>query len=72
MKDLGGEVGARMTTARNAARRYLEQKLNIIRNWEDPYELAIVAYALTIANSDDAEDAFKYLDERKMEAAGMM
>ncbi|XP_022694685.1 CD109 antigen-like [Varroa jacobsoni] len=72
VKDLGGEVGARMTTARNAARRYLEQKLNIIRNWEDPYELAIVAYALTIANSDDAEDAFKYLDERKMEAAGMI
>ncbi|OQR76238.1 C3 and PZP alpha-2-macroglobulin domain-containing protein 8-like [Tropilaelaps mercedesae] len=72
VKDLGGDVGAHMTTARGAARRYLEQKLNIIRNWEDPYELAIVAYALTIANSDDAEDAFKYLDERKMETAGMI
>ena len=42
--------------------RYLEQVLNEIR---DPYEIAIVAYALSVVNSGYKEAAFFTLDNIK-------
>lgn len=44
--------------------RYLEREL---RNIRDPYEVAIVAYALSVSNSVEKEAAFNQLDRIKRE-----
>lgn len=71
VRDLRGDVGAKASTARTSAQRYLERMLYIIKNYEDPYDLAIVTYALTLVNSVDAEEAFNLLDEKMKEVSGM-
>lgn len=65
------EIGSRASTARAAAARYLERMLHLIQKSEDPYELAIVAYALTLVKSADGEVAFNLLDEKMRETSGM-
>ncbi|GFW23832.1 ovostatin [Trichonephila clavipes] len=71
LKDLQGDVGSRLSTARRQAQRYLERMLHIVRDLPDPYELAIVTYALTISNSPDANEALNNLDSRMREDSGM-
>ncbi|XP_064466508.1 CD109 antigen-like [Ornithodoros turicata] len=71
IKDVRGDLGARVATARRAAAHYLERMLHIIQKFEDPYELAIVAYALTLVNSVDGQTAFNLLDEKMRETGGM-
>lgn len=61
------DLGSRLATAREQARRYLERVLPIVKNLEDPYELAIVSYALTLSNSAEANEALNYLDLRMRE-----
>lgn len=71
VKDLGGEIGIKASLARSKAQTYLEKKLSILNNFNDPYELAIVAYALTVSNSIDGEEAFNKLDSRMRETSGL-
>ncbi|KAH7984189.1 hypothetical protein HPB52_017848 [Rhipicephalus sanguineus] len=71
VRDIRGDIGTRASTARGAAARYLERMLHLIQKLEDPYELAIVAYALTLVNSADGEMAFNLLDEKMRETSGM-
>ncbi|KAF8787021.1 CD109 antigen-like [Argiope bruennichi] len=71
LKDLQGDVGSKLSTARHQAQRYLERMLHIVKELPDPYELAIVTYALTISNSPDANEALNILDSRMREESGM-
>lgn len=71
VKDLRGEISGRVSTARWSAQRYLERMLHVVKSYEDPYELSIVTYALTLANSVDAEEAFNLLDAKMKEVSGM-
>ncbi|XP_076370636.1 CD109 antigen-like isoform X2 [Tachypleus tridentatus] len=71
VKDLGGELGARTSTSRTAAQRYLERTLHIVKNYEDPFDLAIVTYALTLSDSNAGGEAFNLLDWRMRESSGM-
>ncbi|XP_022255098.1 CD109 antigen-like [Limulus polyphemus] len=71
VKDLGGALGARATTSRTAAQRYLERTLHVVKNYEDPFELAIVAYALTLSRSNSSEEVFNLLDWKMRESNGM-
>lgn len=71
VRDLRGEISGRAATARIASQRYLEKVLHLIKAYDDPYELAIVTYALTLANSGDAEEAFNLLDGKMKEISGM-
>ncbi|KAI1297215.1 Antigen -like protein [Halotydeus destructor] len=71
VRDLRGEVVGRASNARYLAQRYLERMLHLIRTHDDPYELSIVTYALTLSNSVDAEEAFNILDSKMREVSGM-
>lgn len=71
VRDLRGEVEFRATTARTSAQRYLEKNLHLIKNAEDPYDLAIVTYALTLVESVEALEGFYFLDKRMREVSGM-
>nr|XP_042903885.1 CD109 antigen isoform X1 [Parasteatoda tepidariorum]XP_042903886.1 CD109 antigen isoform X2 [Parasteatoda tepidariorum]XP_042903887.1 CD109 antigen isoform X3 [Parasteatoda tepidariorum] len=71
LKDLQGDVGSRISTARRQAQKYLERALHLVRDLPDPYELAISTYALTMANSPDANEALNFLDSRMREESGM-
>lgn len=41
--------------------------LHIVKESKDPYEISIVAYALTLVNSIDGEAAFNILDSKMRE-----
>ncbi|KAI1297211.1 Antigen -like protein [Halotydeus destructor] len=71
VRDLRGEVIGRASNARYLAQRYLERMLHVVKTYEDPYELSIVTYALTLSNSVDAEEAFNLLDRKMKEVSGM-
>ena len=57
-----GSMGSLTTPAKMAATRYLERVLDQLF---DPYEIAIVTYALTIVNSPAKDAAFEKLDGLK-------
>lgn len=42
--------------------------LHVVKESKDPYEIAIVAYALTLVNSIDGEAAFNILDGKMRES----
>ncbi|RWS29912.1 CD109 antigen-like protein, partial [Leptotrombidium deliense] len=71
VRDLRGEVGAKASNAKWAAQRYLERMVHIAKNFEDPFDLAIVTYALVVVNSVEAEEAFNLLNEKMREVNGM-
>ncbi|CAL4102803.1 unnamed protein product [Meganyctiphanes norvegica] len=69
MGALQGEVRSQASNARISAMSYLERELDNIR---DPYEVAIVAYVLSKANSGEKEKAFNNLDRLKTEQDGLV
>ncbi|XP_022254488.1 CD109 antigen-like isoform X2 [Limulus polyphemus] len=71
VKNLGGQLGARAITSRTAAQRYLERTLHVVKNYDDPFVLAIVTFALTLTNSNNGGEAFNMLDWRMRESNGM-
>lgn len=71
VRDLSGEIGSKVATARYIAEKYLESVLNIIEKYDDPYDLAIVTYALSIVNSVASEDGYIQLDSKMREIRGM-
>ncbi|KAK8397836.1 hypothetical protein O3P69_004560 [Scylla paramamosain] len=66
---LQGPVRGEANLARMQAVRYLEAELINIR---DPLEIAIVAYALSLANSVSKETAFILLDRMKRSENGLI
>uniref|UniRef100_T1K1D6 Alpha-macroglobulin receptor-binding domain-containing protein n=2 Tax=Tetranychus urticae TaxID=32264 RepID=T1K1D6_TETUR len=68
---LSGHLSPLISNAKHTAVQYLEKMLAVVKSHDDPYELAIVTYALTLANSADAESAFNELDNRMREVSGM-
>ncbi|XP_035217287.1 CD109 antigen-like isoform X3 [Stegodyphus dumicola] len=69
--DLSGDIGAKAARAKRSAQRYLEKMLHTVKESKDPYEIAIVSYALTLVNSIDGEAAFNILDSKMRESAGL-
>ncbi len=45
--------------------------LHININYDDPYELSFVTYAINLINSVEAEEAFNLLDQKMREVSGM-
>ncbi|XP_042896102.1 CD109 antigen isoform X6 [Parasteatoda tepidariorum] len=70
MNDLTGDIGNKVARAKRSAQRYLEKMLHTVKESKEPYEIAIVAYALTLVNSVDGEVAFNFLDSKMKEVAG--
>ena len=66
---LYGEIKKYSSSARQRARRFLERNLPKIT---DPYELAIVSYALVLARSPEADAAYGRLLQMKREESGMV
>ncbi|XP_050698378.1 CD109 antigen-like isoform X1 [Eriocheir sinensis] len=66
---LQGNVRSHANNARTNAVRYLERELAYVT---DPYDLAIVAYALSLANSVDKETAYGMLDRKKRKENGLI
>ena len=64
-----GETKKFSSTARLRARRYLERNLPDITN---PYDLAIVAYALVMSQSPEADAAYGRLLQMRREESGMV
>ncbi|XP_023346769.1 CD109 antigen [Eurytemora carolleeae] len=65
---LTGHVTKYCSTARQAAVRYLERNLDHLT---DPYEMAISAYALTVTQSSESEEAYNKLFSMRREEGGM-
>nr|BAR45628.1 macroglobulin complement-related 2 [Niponia nodulosa] len=72
VRDLPGDVGSKAANARNQALAYLERMLPIIKDFIDPFELAITSYALTLAGSPVGEEAFNMLSSKSREVDGMV
>ena len=71
VKNLRGELDSRSNNARTKAQNYLERALHIVQNYEDPYDLAVVTYALTLVESHEASDGFNKLYGKMREVSGM-
>lgn len=69
VSDLPGDLRLDVANARSLATKYLEQVLPHLR---DPYQLAIVTYALLEAGSVEAEVGFNKLDEIKKDKEGLV
>ncbi|XP_076046263.1 CD109 antigen-like [Oratosquilla oratoria] len=66
---LQGEVRSRANNAKIMALQFLERMLDSI---SDPYEVALVTYALTLGKSTEKEVAYNYLDRIKREENGLI
>lgn len=58
-----------MSTAQRKAMLWIEQNMKLLASKGDPYELAIVAYALMLSKSPSANYAF-YMLNTKMKNEG--
>lgn len=72
VKHIQDDVRVKIGSSLLRAVHYLESNLNIIKNFNDPYELAIVSYALSLVNSADGQEAFNLLNSKKREMNGMV
>lgn len=54
-------LGARVAIAQQKAIQWLDRNLNLIKEKGEPYEVALVAYALKLTQSPIAEQAFGIL-----------
>lgn len=61
-KDLPGGLGTRVALAADNAAKWLETKLGYLRDFGQPYEIAIVAYALKEKGSSNYDEAFEILN----------
>lgn len=71
VRDLSGDVESKATSARTSAQRYLERMLYVVKDYNDPYDLAIVTYALTLTDSIGAIEGFNFLYRQMREVSGM-
>jgi hypothetical protein len=73
VKDRAGEHATKANNARIMAQRYLESLLHrtTIKTAQDPFDLALVAYALQLVNSIEADEAYVHLEKRLHTQAGL-
>ncbi|XP_028967435.1 CD109 antigen [Galendromus occidentalis] len=64
LRNLDGPLTIKIPPAIELAQNYLELSLRYIDKDDDPYQLAITAYALRLIGSSDAEYAFTLLDRK--------
>lgn len=62
VKDLSSGLGTRVALAADNAARWLETKMSYLREFGQPYEIAIVAYALKEKGSSNYDEAFEILN----------
>lgn len=72
VKDLTGGLGAQVAQAQGRAIQWLERNLKLLDQQGEPYEVAIVAYALMMAKADAAETAFGILIKHARREGGLM
>jgi len=58
------ELGPRIAGAKSKAIMWLDRNLDLLQENGDPYEIAIVSYALLVAKATSAERAFSILASR--------
>lgn len=73
VRDRVGEQATRANYARILAQKYLESLLHrtTIKTTQDPFDLALVTYALQLVNSIEADEAYNYLDKHMHQQSGM-
>lgn len=54
-------LGSRVAIAQQKAISWIDKNMKLLQASEEPYEVAIVAYALMLARAASAEQAFGYL-----------
>ncbi|KAK7573777.1 hypothetical protein V9T40_010968 [Parthenolecanium corni] len=70
VKDVGS-LGSQVGTAQRRAIQWLDQNLKLLNIHGDPYEIAIVAYALMLSKAENAEYAFDILNKRMRSDGGL-
>uniref|UniRef100_A0A1B6D127 TEP1-F n=1 Tax=Clastoptera arizonana TaxID=38151 RepID=A0A1B6D127_9HEMI len=71
VKDLTGGIGAKVAQAQGRAIQWLERNLNLLDKQGEPYEVAIVAYALMMSKAASAEAAFGILIKHSRKEGGL-
>lgn len=73
VKDRAGEQATRANSARIMAQRYLESLLHrtTIKTAQDPFDLALVTYALQLVNSIEADEAYVHLEKHMHTQSGL-
>ncbi|PSN29599.1 hypothetical protein C0J52_24875 [Blattella germanica] len=71
VKDLTGGLGAQVATAQNKAIKWLERNLKLLDDRGEPFEVAIVAYALLLSKASTAELAFGILAKHARREGGL-
>lgn len=64
-------LGARVSLAQSKAIKWLERNLRLLKDFGDPYEVAIVAYALRLSKATIAEAAFGILTQHARSEGGL-
>ncbi|RZF41336.1 hypothetical protein LSTR_LSTR000050 [Laodelphax striatellus] len=72
VKDLTGGLGSQVALAQGRAIQWLERNLKLLDTHGDPYEVAIVAYALMLSKAATAEAAFGILIKHARNEGGLM
>ncbi|PNF16401.1 hypothetical protein B7P43_G10516 [Cryptotermes secundus] len=72
VKDLTGGLGSQVATAQNKAIMWLERNLKLLDEHGEPFEVAIVAYALLLSKASIAETAFGILAKHARREGGLM
>ncbi|XP_049816717.1 CD109 antigen isoform X1 [Schistocerca nitens] len=71
VKDLSGGMGSQVAFAQGKAIQWLERNLKLIDERGDPYEVAIVTYALMLSKASTAEAAFSILARHARTEGGL-
>lgn len=71
LKDVGS-LGSLVSTAQRKAMLWIEQNMKLLASKGDPYELAIVAYALMLSKSPSANYAFYMLNTKMKNEGGFI
>lgn len=71
VKDLSGGLGSQVALAQSKAISWLERNIKLLDQFGQPYEVAIVAYALMLSKAATAETAFGILARHRRETDGL-
>ncbi|XP_063238725.1 CD109 antigen-like [Bacillus rossius redtenbacheri] len=72
VRDLTGGLGSQVSLAELNAVKWLDRNMNLLERFGEPYELAIVAYALMLSKSSTADTAFSHLAKHARIEGGLM
>ncbi|XP_014471965.1 PREDICTED: CD109 antigen [Dinoponera quadriceps] len=72
VKDLSGTLGSQVALAAANAIKWLERNLKLLELHGNPYDIAIVSYALLVSKAAAAEQAFNILSDHRRSVSGMI